>query len=197
MAITSSVEITPGSGAFVATYDIVEDEETKKIQRLTINNSSGTELGTADDPLPVTLGTLIGGEDIVNNILGITKKPVVSGVYSATPGIAPYNDVDILVGSVPIQLFAVACNNKNAAERFLWLKNKATVISGGDTVTAGQDIVLPLALSTSNQIVYGESFFGQGGMYFPLGLTIGVSTSATSFTAATTTDHMIAYLKIS
>lgn len=47
MTTTSDAKITPGSGTNVATYDITEDAETKKLQRVTVNDSSGAEINPA------------------------------------------------------------------------------------------------------------------------------------------------------
>ena len=54
MATTADVKVTPGSGANVATYSVTEDTETKQIQRIAINDSTGVEI----DPAKETGGNL-------------------------------------------------------------------------------------------------------------------------------------------
>lgn len=48
---TSNVAVTQGSGKFVATSTITEDAVTKDIQRIILNNTSGTEIGTSSNPV--------------------------------------------------------------------------------------------------------------------------------------------------
>ncbi len=56
MATSSDVKITQGAGTFVATYDITEDAETKKIQRISVNDSGGADaFGTVGSPGAGTL----------------------------------------------------------------------------------------------------------------------------------------------
>lgn len=52
---TSRVQVTEGSGKNVATYSATEDSVTKDIQRVGLNNSSGTEIGTSSNPIQVSL----------------------------------------------------------------------------------------------------------------------------------------------
>lgn len=52
---TSDVKVTPGTGKNVATNSFTEDAETKELQRIALNNSSGTEIGTSSTPVEVNL----------------------------------------------------------------------------------------------------------------------------------------------
>lgn len=47
----SQVAVTQGSGKNVATYSFTEESATKEAQRVVLNNSSGTEMGTSGSPL--------------------------------------------------------------------------------------------------------------------------------------------------
>lgn len=173
------------------------DEHSKSLKArrvVLIDPSDGGALGSSGNPLVVQLAEYISGSNDSLNVLGTIKKPSISSLYSGTFGFADYDDVDILVKNSSEQLLSVGVNNKNASERFLWIKNKDTVITNGDTPTANTDIVLPIPASQNGIITFGEDFFGQGGMYFPLGITIGVSTSSSTFTLATASDHYITYL---
>lgn len=148
------------------------------------------------DLLKTTKGSTDAGEQVYLGVQGVQKIPVASPLFSATPAMELYTSVAIASTARSTQLFGIAINNKNASERFLWLKNKATTIANPDTVTADADIVIPLPASTNELITFGEDFFGTGGINFPLGLTIGVSTDKATFTAATAADHAIVYFKL-
>lgn len=56
---TSDVKVTPGTGKNVATYSVTEDAESKEIQRVGLNKSDGTEIGTTSNPVVTSpTGTL-------------------------------------------------------------------------------------------------------------------------------------------
>jgi len=40
-------------------------------------------------------------------------------------------------------------------------------------------------------VTLGSDFFGNNGLALSTGIAIGISTAATTFTAATTTDHVV------
>jgi hypothetical protein len=44
MADPSSMPVTPGAGAFVATYEITEESEQRLIQRMALNDAEGTDV---------------------------------------------------------------------------------------------------------------------------------------------------------
>lgn len=52
MATNSSISVTEGSGKNIATHSISEST-TKEIQRIELNNSSGTEIGTTSNPVSI------------------------------------------------------------------------------------------------------------------------------------------------
>jgi hypothetical protein len=53
---TSDVKVTPGTGKNVASYSFTEDAESKEIQRIGLNKSDGTEIGTVANPIVVSAG---------------------------------------------------------------------------------------------------------------------------------------------
>lgn len=63
----SQIAATEGSGKNIATYSFSEST-TKELQRNTLNNSAGTEIGTSSNPVQVTLanGTVIPGTGATN-----------------------------------------------------------------------------------------------------------------------------------
>jgi len=55
---TSKIATTEGSGKYVATYSLTEDSVTKEVQRVTINDSTGTETGNVSNPFKVDIRTV-------------------------------------------------------------------------------------------------------------------------------------------
>lgn len=161
-------------GVYQATPDTIADSKAAAIAIDTNRN-----VKTREQYAP-------GYEDNTNNVAGIAQKPVSSTTYSWTQGQAIYSDVDIAAKASAGMIRKIRVNNKNAAERFLWLINKATAPSGDTTFVQ----VFPIAASTNNLLTFE---LGDSGHYCSTGISIGVSTSATTFTAATTTDHAILY----
>ncbi len=113
--------------------------------------------------------------------------------HSATPSIfqAVLNDVDIAVKGSAGVFYSVHVTNINAAVRYFQLHNKATAPAGGDTAVIS--IPIPAGSATVPGVLsLGRDFFGLGGFSFATGISVGISTVAATFTAATTTDHTIA-----
>lgn len=54
---TSDVKITPGSGVNIATYDITEDTETKKIQRVALTDSTGAAVSLVSGAIPINVSS--------------------------------------------------------------------------------------------------------------------------------------------
>lgn len=100
------------------------------------------------------------------------------------------NDVDISVKGSAGYLMAVTVNNINASARFLQFHNKATAPTGGDTPVFSKRIPGGSA-NAPGDLELNETFFGRGGRPFTTGISIGISTTESTFTAATTTDHEI------
>lgn len=78
MATTSDVKITPGVGNNVATWDITEDAETKKIQRVGISDSTGAEVSFATG----TAGSPAGGVSTVQGQAGMTPVAITRSAIS-------------------------------------------------------------------------------------------------------------------
>ena len=137
----------------------------------------------------VTQATLLAGEDLTNNVQGVLPKPVAASSYSGLAFSAPLNDVDISVKASAGNVLSLTVSNINAAVRYLQVFNKATAPTGGDTPVFSW--VIPAGTATAPAIrEIGREFFGEGGYYFATGIAVGISTTAATFTAATTTDHI-------
>ena len=140
--------------------------------------------------LRVTEGTLLFGEDATNNIMATGNKPVASGSYSGTAFTAQLNDVDITVKATPGNLLAITVSSTNAGARYLQLHNKASAPAAGETAIMSFSIPAGTVAQPS-RVGIGCDMFGCGGLYFSTGIAVGISTVAATFTAATTTDHII------
>lgn len=129
-------------------------------------------------------------EDNASGVAAVAHKPVVSALYSGTSFQAVLNDVDISAKAAPGNLLSIRATNINAAIRYLQVHNKASAPSGGDTALIS--IPIPAGSATAPAVVtLGNEFFGNNGLYLSAGVAVGVSTAATTFTAATTTDHVV------
>jgi hypothetical protein len=138
----------------------------------------------------VNLATYIKGEDSTNDLIATANKPVASGTYSGTAFAAFLSDVDIAVKATAGNILSVTCSSMNEAVRYLQVHNKATAPAGGDVPIFSFSI--PAGTSTQPAIKeVGREFFGDGGYYCATGIAVGVSTTAATFTASTTTDHVI------
>lgn len=74
MATNSSIAVTEGSGKNIASHSITEST-TKELQRIELNNSSGTEIGTSTNPLVIGGDTASGSTDANNPIkIGAVAK---------------------------------------------------------------------------------------------------------------------------
>lgn len=91
---TSDVKVTEGSGKNVATYSFTEDTETKQIQRIVVNNSSGTELGSASTPIQVSLANTGSNATAVKTDNSGVTQPV-SGTLTVQQSTASSLKVDL------------------------------------------------------------------------------------------------------
>jgi len=104
---TSRVRVTEGSGKNLATHSFSEDAETKEIQRININNSSGVEVIPLTDtalrasPVPVSATDLdirnLTNTDVVTAELSATDNAVldaIAAVEGTTAGAAVITDAN-------------------------------------------------------------------------------------------------------
>lgn len=88
MATNSSIAVTEGSGKNIASYSVSETT-TKELQRIVLNNSSGTEMGTIANPLVVsatidTTGLATSAKQDTGNTSLSTLAGIVSSSKAAT-----------------------------------------------------------------------------------------------------------------
>ena len=125
---TSSVPVTPGSGADVATYAITEDAKTKNLQRFVGSDSAGREILTRGVAYTETSGTLTAtsvtvaaNADRRGLIIGNPSDTVmtmrVGGTASATVGIPipAGGSIALFGGNCPSALVTVYCAGTSKA----------------------------------------------------------------------------------
>ncbi len=119
----------------------------------------------------------------------VTGAPATEN-QQASAFVAVENDVDIAVKTSAGRLQSVIATNYNAAKRYLQIHNKASAPTSGNTATISVPIPAGTA-DTPGYVELGTEFLGANGFYLGTGIAIGVSTVGATFTAATTTDHVV------
>lgn len=100
------------------------------------------------------------------------------------------NDVDIAVKASAGHLMSVFVTNENAAVRWLQLHNLAVAPVNPNVPVMS----LPIPAGTANNpgvLSLDARFFGEGGRPFTTGISVGISTTEATFTAATPAEHNI------
>lgn len=89
----------------------------------------------------------------------------------------------------------IVATNANAAVRYLQLFNRATTLSGGETALVW--FLMPAGTAAAPAVIErGSEFWGKYGKLFDTGITWGVSTTATTFTAATAGEHTTTIVRL-
>jgi hypothetical protein len=87
------------------------------------------------------------------------------------------------IKATPGRLRGICVTNRNAAARYLLLFNSTASTA---TVYAG-----PFMLPPGDNTAIGADHLGKAGVAFTTGITFGISTSSSSYVAATGTEHDI------
>lgn len=163
---------------------------------LTSNNgTASTDVGTAN-PLPVTLASLIAGENLTSNVLGVILKPVADTTYSPSDftcfGAA--SGTGVAVKASPGNVYSVHATNSGTSQRYLQLFDRTTAPANGGTPTAsyplsaGAGVTVP-ALQLGTEHFAPSKAFGTG-----IALAIS-STNGTLGTAGITVAEHNIHLK--
>lgn len=88
------------------------------------------------------------------------------------------------------KLLALHATNANAALRYLQVHNLATAPAAGAVPLYSFPIAAGSA-TVPGSVEKSESFFGLGGVSLGTGISIAVSTTLATYTAATGTDHVV------
>ncbi len=137
MATNSQFQITEGSGKNIATHSISEST-TKEIQRIELNNSSGTEIGNATTPVQVSLAN--SGA----NAIGISTTLVPSGgtlVKGTTAAITDTTSTSVIsagAGSIKTYITSILVTNSHATVgTFVKILDGASIIWEGYAAAVG------------------------------------------------------------
>lgn len=124
-------------------------------------------------------------EDNTNGVIAQAIKPISTATYapSMTSGLGtlPGN-----IKGAAGNLYSIVVSNANAATRYACLFNSTGAPSGTPL------LAYPIAAGSATAqvtIKIGTETFTQAGLNFSTGITFGISTSGTTYTAATGTDH--------
>jgi hypothetical protein len=125
-------------------------------------------------------------EDNFNGVIAVSLLPTTASIYTPTVsgsvGALPGGTVPGVIKAGPGTLYRVFATNRNAAARYVTLHNLATGPTG---VPIASYLIGGTAIDPGSTVID----FGPWGWAFTVGISIGISTSATSYSAATPTEH--------
>ena len=154
------------------------------LDRVMLTDTSGSALATA-------AGVLIRGS------LSPSATQPVSGTVTSVVTAVQTSYVDAVNGSSAVSvkssagaLYSITVANVNASARYLQFHNSAAVPAAGSAPV----FCMPIPAGSTNAPGYlslGRNDFGDGGRQFSVGISVGVSTVASMFTAATAVEHQL------
>jgi hypothetical protein len=141
--------------------------------------------------IKVGLATLIAGEDLTGNVLGIQAKPTIGSQYA--PGTYQMPATAVTKANIKTtagNVLSLRFTNANAAVRYIQLHNKATAPAAADT--AQLSFVVPAGTSTVPGVLELSGSFLAPSEYFATGIAFAISTTDKTFTdSATVADHTL------
>jgi hypothetical protein len=161
------------------------------------NNSDALQIfydSSLTDPLydmpQVTLGSLIAGEDLTNNVQGALMKPVVGSQYAPGTYVMPASPVTKAnIKAAAGNVYAVRFTNNNPDPRYFQLFNSTSAPAGA--ATAQLSFLVDGATDRPGLLILGAEFFAPS-EDFANGISFGISTTNNTFTdSATATDHTL------
>lgn len=171
-----STSVTPIAGLYVSSEDALS---TGQVAAIGIDVARNVK--THEQYAPVA-------EDNNNGVIAVMHKPFYGSAYSATPFAIFGTDVDLAVKTSAGNIYSIVATNINAAVRYIQIHNKASAPAGADVPILS--LPIPAGTSTApSERKYGSEIFGANGLYLSTGVSVGISTTEATFTAATTTDH--------
>ena len=133
----------------------------------------------------VSMGTLVSGENDVNKFLSVSSKFVNASAGKPTSVTYTSFQTQAIASSVPLTLVGARIVNTTASPRYLFFNN-ASSIGGGATPS-----VAPVFIAASSAYNLTPEELGKNGELFATALTIGNSSTAATFTAATAGDLIV------
>lgn len=142
--------------------------------------------------LKVMLASLLAGEDLTNNVIGVQNKPLAVSTYTWNNShqiSSPTTKVSVKASAGNV--FSVYVTNENAATRWFQLHRKATAPAATDVPY----IALKIPAGTANNpgvLILDSNVLGPAGMYMTTGIGWAISTTQGTFTdSATAAEHTI------
>jgi hypothetical protein len=144
----------------------------------------------------VTQATLLAGEDLTNNVMGTTSKPLAASTYAPSLYTELTQVTKANIKNATGNVFAIDITNINAAVRYLQLHNKATAPVATDVPLLS--FIIPAGTATAPaRLTLGNNFFTTAGVNFATGIGWAISTTYGTFTdSATATDHILNLLYV-
>ncbi len=133
---TSYTPVTGGSGYNIASNSISEDAVTKQVNRVVVNNSSGTELGTSASPIYVTGNSSVAGSLSVTSVVGAITPYAQPGSYvfgvGSVNGTVATSMLSAPAGGLRNYITTIKITNGGAVGAFVNIKD-----SGANTLDSG------------------------------------------------------------
>lgn len=185
---SSTLAGTVASNVLTLTYNTNTSAFSNSDALMIIYDSSSTD--PTYDSYPVTLDSLLAGEDLTNNVLGTQVKPIVGSQYA--PGTYQMPSSPVLAANIKSaagNVYAVRVTNADSSPRYLQLFNSTSAPSGG--ATAQLSFLIPSAVDTPGVLQLGTDFFTPS-EYFTTGISFAISTTDHTYTAsATASEHTL------
>jgi len=122
------------------------------------------------------------GEDLTNNVQGVIAKPITGTTYSRLLDVSFGSAVTHNSKATAAQWFGAYVTNISASLAYLQLYNSTGSTSGTPVVS----IPIPAGSATAPGVLeIDDRLLGQNGLNFATGLTWAISTTQSSYTAAT------------
>lgn len=140
----------------------------------------------------VNLKTALAGEDLTNNVLGIVVKPILASTYSFLWDIAIQSAVTHNSKATAGLLESISVSNSNTAIRYLQFYNSTGSTSGTPVLC----FAIPGGSATMPGTINLDTTQFGNGVWFSTGITWADSTTASTYTAGSSTDFIFneAYL---
>lgn len=170
--------ISAVSGMYNATLPTLSDKGVAALQL----DSSGRQI--------ITNGTLMAGEDLTNNTLGTTPKPVNSSAYAPSFYQMPGTAVTTAnIKSTPGSVLSFRATNANAAVRYIQIHNTTTAPAASAVPLRSWPISAGTATALTEVSITPQ--YLNSLLYCSNGISFAFSTTYLTYTAATAADHFI------
>jgi hypothetical protein len=172
---TSKIQVSEGSGKNIASYSFSEDAVTKDVQRATLSNSSGTEIGTSSNPVQVSLANTAANSTAVKVDGSAVTQPVSIAstvtVLTAAPATPVKGTTSAITDTTSTQVIAanatkatyitdiIVTNSHATVGTFVKILDGSTIVWEGYAAAVGGGFVTSLRtplVGTSNTAVNAQ-----------------------------------------